>query len=427
MPTKKVKTNGTEIAVFEDAVIYKRGEYWHYRLWLAKERKYVRLSLNTTNLNTAKEEVKKHYYEHKAKEYAGVPHFSKTAKDGVAMYLEQRQKHIGVNITKGRFSTIKTHLEHWLNYIKRDTKLKELGINACEDYFSARQAGLGKKQSISHTTVENEQSTINAMMKWLYKHQQTNINGFEFTKLKRADRGDESLRRNSFTDDEVKDIRNVLDTYIAEALQNINETGNLVKAITGYYLVISLMFGLRRGEQTQLEWRDYEEFEHKVADEDYGLVKLTVRAEISKVNKTRRIVEKDIGYFAELFNLQYPRITALQKHKEKDKQVKFGNTLIFSVSGEKPISNRAIAYHFDKVMKLAEIDNLEKRNIVPYSFRHYYITQKVNSGLVPTSVGEIAGTSTTQIENTYYHTTDAKLIANAFAGYTIKDGLLIPT
>jgi len=172
------------------------------------------------------------------------------------MYLEQRQKHIGVNITKGRFSTIKTHLEHWLNYIKRDTKLKELGINACEDYFSARQAGLGKKQSISHTTVENEQSTINAMMKWLYKHQQTNINGFEFTKLKRADRGDESLRRNSFTDDEVKDIRNVLDTYIAEALQNINETGNLVKAITGYYLVISLMFGLRRGEQTQLEWSE---------------------------------------------------------------------------------------------------------------------------------------------------------------------------
>ena len=54
MPTKKVKTNGTEIAVFEDAVIYKRGEYWHYRLWLAKERKYVRLSLNTTNLNTAR-------------------------------------------------------------------------------------------------------------------------------------------------------------------------------------------------------------------------------------------------------------------------------------------------------------------------------------------------------------------------------------
>ena len=187
------------------------------------------------------------------------------------------------------------------------------------------------------------------------------------------------------------------------------------------------MFGLRRGEQIQLEWRDYEEFEHKVAGEDYGLVKLTIRAETSKVNRTRRIVEKDIGFFADLFNLQYPRITAYQKTKEKDEQKKFGNTLIFSANGDTAISNRAIAYHFDKIMKLAEVDNLAKRNIVPYSFRHYYITSKVNSGLVPTSVAEIAGTSTTQIENTYYHTTDAKLIANAFAGYTLKDGLLIPT
>lgn len=427
MPTKKVKTNGTEIAVFEDAVIYKRGEYWHFRMWLAKERKYVRLSLNTTNLNTAKEELKKHYYELKAKEFAGVSHFSKTAKDGVEKYLAKREKNIGVNITKGRFSTIKTHLEHWLDYIKRDTKLKELGIGACEDYFNARQNGVGKKKTISQTTIENEQATINAMMKTLYKDGETNIDGFEFTKLKRADRGDESLRRNSFTDDEVVAIRTELEKYITDAQQNIDEKGNLVKAIAGYYLMISLMFGLRRGEQIQLEWRDHEVFEHRVAGEDYGLVKLTIRAETSKVNRTRKIVEKDIGFFADLFKLQHPRITKFQKTKEKNEQKKFGNTLIFSVNGDTAISNRAIAYHFDKIMKLAEVDNLAKRNIVPYSFRHYYITSKVNSGLAPTSVSEIAGTSTTQIENTYYHTTDAKLIANAFAGYTLKDGLLIPT
>ena len=427
MPTKKVKTNATEIAVFEDAVIYKRGEYWHFRMWLAKERKYVRLSLNTTNLNTAKEELKKHYYELKAKEYAGISHFSKTAKDGVEKYLAKREKNIGVNITKGRFSTIKTHLEHWLDYIKRDTKLKELGIGACEDYFNARQNGVGKKKTISQTTIENEQATINAMMKTLYKDGETNIDGFEFTKLKRADRGDESLRRNSFTDDEVVAIRTELEKYITDAQQNIDEKGNLVKAIAGYYLMISLMFGLRRGEQIQLEWRDHEVFEHRVAGEDYGLVKLTIRAETSKVNRTRKIVEKDIGFFADLFKLQHPRITKFQKTKEKNEQKKFGNTLIFSVNGDTAISNRAIAYHFDKIMKLAEVDNLAKINIVPYSFRHYYITSKVNSGLAPTSVSEIAGTSTTQIENTYYHTTDAKLIANAFAGYTLKDGLLIPT
>lgn len=426
MPSKKVKENGTEIAVFEDAVIYKRGEYWQFRLWLSKERKYARFSLHTNNLNTAKEQAKKHYYELKALEYSGRTYFSKTTKDGVAMYLERREKEIGVNITKGRFSTIKTHLEHWLNYIKRDTKLKELQITDCEDYFAQRQGGVGRKQSISATTIENEQSTINAMMRWLHKHNETYINGFEFTKLKRADRNNQSVRRNTFTDDEIKDIGIELVKYITEAQQNINDTGNLVKAIAGYYLMISLMFGLRRGEQLQLEWRDYEEFEHKLEGRDYNLVKLTIRAETSKVNKTRRIIEKDIGYFDDLFKLQHARITAFQKTKIKEEQKKFPNTLVFSVNGDKAISERAIAYHFDKILKLAKIQNVKVRNVVPYSFRHYYITQKVNSGLAPTSVAEIAGTSTTQIENTYYHTTQEKLIANAFAGYIIKDGMLVP-
>jgi hypothetical protein len=49
MPTKKVMFEENEISVFEDAVIYKRGEYWQFRLWLAKERKYARFSLKTRN------------------------------------------------------------------------------------------------------------------------------------------------------------------------------------------------------------------------------------------------------------------------------------------------------------------------------------------------------------------------------------------
>ena len=32
----------------------------------------------------------------------------------------------------------------------------------------------------------------------------------------------------------------------------------------------------------------------------------------------------------------------------------------------------------------------------------------------------------TQIEKTYYHTTEAKMISNALADYEYKDGLLVP-
>jgi hypothetical protein len=37
MPTKKIKFNENEITIFEDAVIYKRGEYWQFRIWLTKD------------------------------------------------------------------------------------------------------------------------------------------------------------------------------------------------------------------------------------------------------------------------------------------------------------------------------------------------------------------------------------------------------
>jgi len=38
----------------------------------------------------------------------------------------------------------------------------------------------------------------------------------------------------------------------------------------------------------------------------------------------------------------------------------------------------------------------------------------------------MCGTSITQIEKTYYHTTQEKMISNALANYEYIDGLLVP-
>ena len=38
-------------------------------------------------------------------------------------------------IVADRHTTIKTHLQHWLEFIGKDTKLKELERSDCEDYF----------------------------------------------------------------------------------------------------------------------------------------------------------------------------------------------------------------------------------------------------------------------------------------------------
>ena len=428
MPLKKQTFNADEIEICDEAVVYKRGEYWQMRMWLGKEKKYARFSLRTRNRDTAIDKAKKYYHELMAQQLAGKTYFSKTTKQGVEEYLKQRALDVEAElIVKGRYGTIKTHLEHWLDFIGRDTKLKELERTDCENYLHSRTK-TKKKINVSQTTVANEQSTINAMLSWLYRRNETYIEAFDFKPLKRIDRGDEALRRSTFTDEEVIVIKQELEKYITEAKGNVDEEGNMSKVINGYYLLISIITGLRRGEQLQLKWSDIKWLEKNVKgqaeDDTYSLVKITVRAETTKVRKTRHFVVKDWEYFDELFKLLQPRYVKANKENKKIKA--FGDTFVFSANGMSMLTPRAIGYHFDKMIELAEIKDTDTRDLVPYSFRHYFITDRINRGATPTQVAETCGTSTAQIEKTYYHTSEAKMITNALPQFEYKDGLLIP-
>ena len=428
MPLKKQTFTADEIEIYDEAVVYKRGEYWQMRMWLGKEKKYARFSLRTRNRDTAIDKAKKYYHELMAQQLAGKTYFSKTTKQGVEEYLKQRALDVEAElIVKGRYGTIKTHLEHWLDFIGRDTKLKELERTDCENYLHSRTK-TKKKINVSQTTVANEQSTINAMLSWLYRRNETYIEAFDFKPLKRIDRGDEALRRSTFTDEEVIVIKQELEKYITEAKGNVDEEGNMSKVINGYYLLISIITGLRRGEQLQLKWSDIKWLEKNVKgqaeDDIYSLVKITVRAETTKVRKKRRFVVKDWEYFDELFKLLQPRYVKANKENKKIKA--FGDTFVFSANGMSMLTPRAIGYHFDKMVELAEIKDTDTRDLVPYSFRHYFITDRINRGATPTQVAETCGTSTAQIEKTYYHTSEAKMITNALPQFEYKDGLLIP-
>ena len=417
MVLKKKTFSEDEIIVFDDAVIYKRGDYWQFRMWLAKERKYARFSLKTRNQSTAIDKAKLHYHELMANQLQGKSYFSLTTKDGVELFLKQRWKHCEAGqIVKGRYATIRTHLDHWLDFIKRDTKLRELERTDCEDYSIARTK-TKKGISVSQSTVQNEQSTINSMMSWLFKRHETYIDSFDFMKLSRKDRGSESQRRSIFTDDEIGEITLQLENYITERVANANDQNNLTQIVCAYHLLIAIITGMRRGEQLQLRWSDVDWMERCVNGTDYSLIKIHVRKETSKVRKERTFIVKDLEYFDNLFKLMYPRL--------KDK-MNFGTALIFSTNGETPISIRAIDYLFDKILNLSGIRNRDSRDLVPYSFRHTFITQRINSGLPPVAVAEICGTSSIQIQNTYYHTTEEKMVSNAMADYVRKDGLLIP-
>lgn len=418
------------------------------RMWLAKEKKYARFSLRTRNRDTAIDKAKKYYHELMAQQLAGKTYFSMTTKQGVEEYIKQRTKDMEAGlIVKGRLTTIKTHLEHWLKYIGKDVKLKEMERTDCENYFHNRTKNK-KKLPVGRTTVLNEQSSINAMMSWLHKRGESYIEAFDFKKLPSIDTGDERNRRNTFTDEEIRDIKTELEKYIKEGKEDLSLYGNLNKVVTSYYLLIAIITGLRRGEQLQLTWSDINWLEKQVKPEKkpeekkeeqeqateaeqveeegetYSLVKINVRALTTKVRKTRTFVVKDWEYFDELYKFLYPRYAKATKGVKN--ATPFGKTLVFSLDGKSPLTPRVILYHFDEILTRCEIDGGDERDLVPYSFRHYFITDMINKGASPTQVAETCGTSTAQIERTYYHTTERKMIENALPQFYYKDGLLIP-
>ena len=114
MALKKQHFAEGEIPIFDEACIYKRGEYWQFRMWLPKENKYARKSLRTRSEATAIEKGKAAYLEIYANLQQGKSYFSITTKEGVEKYLSFRMRDVELgHIVKGRHTTIATHLQHY--------------------------------------------------------------------------------------------------------------------------------------------------------------------------------------------------------------------------------------------------------------------------------------------------------------------------
>ena len=78
-------------------------------------------------------------------------------------------------------------------------------------------------------------------------------------------------------------------------------------------------------------------------------------------------------------------------------------------------------YHFAKIIELAEIEERDTRDLVPYSLRHFMITQRIMSGLSFRQIADMCGTSVAQIERTYYHLNDEIRLTNALADYRRRE------
>ena len=99
---------------------------------------------------------------------------------------------------------IKSHLKTWKKFVGEKKSLLELKRKDCEGYYEWRYERTDGKVSL--LTIDNEQVTINSMMRWLKKEDEANIDGFDFKKLKKDSENEETVRKQTLTNEEYNEL-----------------------------------------------------------------------------------------------------------------------------------------------------------------------------------------------------------------------------
>jgi len=132
------------------------------------------------------------------------------------MYMEYRRNDVGNGyITAGRFSTITSQLKHFSKFAHKDTVLTDLSRKSMKKYHSIRKSQT--RNTVANATLLNEQASINALIKWLWKEGYIHFDSFDFERITPETNLDNS-RRNNFTDDEYRMSFSFLLTIIALTL-----------------------------------------------------------------------------------------------------------------------------------------------------------------------------------------------------------------
>ena len=412
MPKDEINILGSKAVIFQNSF-----GVWQFRMWLADEDKYFRQSLRTKNREDAIHKAEDMYAELRYLKKQGKKIYSISIKQAVEMYLTYKKNFVGISgansIVIGRWNTIRTHLNHFLDYVKKDAKVKDLGLNTLLSY--EREGDeisyelFRKKNNAADDTIRNEVASINACIKYLYEHKEglADIQAFKVPPLtkRKYDVDGEQIRRQTFTSEEWKSFYTAMRTYSAKS-HNKDEAEYFDKQLVRHFLLVMANSGMRNGELRQLKWKNVSVEKHiGISQESYSLVRIKVEPQTTKV-RIGRTFYANCGKYIE----RWTKIV-----KESGREIN-AEDFVFSKDG-KEFSNSSLNKHFTKIMAMTSIPKDRVDDLVIYSLRHMFITNMSLAEATYDSIAQHCGTSIQQIERVYKHSTDEERRSFAIKRY----------
>jgi len=356
------------------------GDVWQFRMWVSEEAKYIRKTLKTRDLETAIKRAEEEYLKAYSDIASGKKLFGITLEELIGIYINYRNEDVkSGRIVEGRLNTIKSQLKHLVKYKEANINISELDRNSLFEWEQYRRNNDGAEL----VTIRNEISTINHMMNYAYRNGYSHFDKFEFRQFKINEVG----RRDTFTLTEYDKLTRFMRSWSAE--KNCKDAKELYyKTLVKDCVLIAANTMARVGELWQLRWGDIENI-GEVEEGGEKLVEFNIRAETSKVRKSRRIITRGGEYFSRIY--QY----SIHKNKEDYIFADYEN-------GNRIISRRILYDYWKQLMEGTNID-YKTRNITWYSLRSFGITCRLMAGNSIFEVAKIAGNSSSVIDKHYGH------------------------
>ena len=99
-------------------------------MWIQQEKKYLRKSLRTRDIEAAIQSAEKLYLETYANVSMGKKLSGLSLQELTELYIQWRERDVGKRITAGRLVTLKSQMKHILGYKGGDLKIGNLERNS---------------------------------------------------------------------------------------------------------------------------------------------------------------------------------------------------------------------------------------------------------------------------------------------------------
>ena len=352
------------------------GDIWQMRCWIHAEKKYIKKSLRTKDIEVAKDKSRQIYYSAMGKIDAGLKLFTISANELVEKYTDFQQDRVdGGFISAGRLVTIKTQLKHFLEFVGKERKLDTITREKYKDYYLFRRK---KHPEVRDVTLINERATIGHLYKFALEKGFINQDRLPvWSEIKRINVDS----RTSFTREDYRTLYNYLRNYTGNTK---DERELYYRQLVRDFILILSNTGLRFGEARFLKWNCVE---IKTGKNKYPNVQIRVDAETSKVGKTRTA----IGMRGDFFN----RVKSYSKHTHQMDYV------FADYDTGQPVSRKTLYKLWDTIMRGCGLHD-SPNNYTYYCLRHTFATYRLQFGRVDIrTLAKIMGCSVRFIEQHY--------------------------